>query len=357
MSILVTGGAGFIGSALLRLLSSKSEERLVNVDKLTYAGNLESLSGTVDPCRYSFENVDICDRRALDQVFARHQPTAVFHLAAESHVDRSIDSPVDCVQTNLLGTATLLQVAIEYYQRLTDARASAFRLVHVSTNEVYGDLAGGDAQFSEDCRYAPSSPYSATKAGSDHLVRAWHRTYGLPTIVTNSANNYGPYQFPEKLIPHTILSALTGKPIPIYGDGAQVRDWIHVEDHARALCALLRRGVVGQSYNIGAHCERRNIDVVRAICVLLEKWVPRHRDGAPFESQIAFVADRPGHDVRYALDASKLMRELDWKPREAFSTGLASTVRWYLDNRSWWQRILDGSYRLERLGRGAPAVH
>jgi dTDP-glucose 4,6-dehydratase len=354
MTILVTGGAGFIGSALLRFLSSHSGATLVNVDKLTYAGNLESLSGAVDPARYTFAQLDICDRPALEQVFRRHQPTSVFHLAAESHVDRSIDSPAEFVHTNLVGTATLLQVALQYFRGLRAEQADTFRLVHVSTNEVYGELAAGAGPFTEDSPYSPSSPYSATKAGSDHLVRAWHRTYGLPVLVTNSSNNYGPCQFPEKLIPHTILSALAGNPIPVYGNGSQVRDWIHVEDHVRALYAVLRGGATGATYNISARGEQRNIDVVRAICALLEKSVPRRRGNTPYEDLITFVADRPGHDARYAIDASRIMTELGWKPLEAFASGLEKTVRWYLENRSWWQRILDGSYRLERLGHGEP---
>lgn len=355
MTLLVTGGAGFIGSALLRFLSSRTDARVVNVDKLTYAGNLESLAGAIDPARYSFEQVDICDRPALARVFERHQPTAVLHLAAESHVDRSIDAPEEFLHTNLIGTAMVLQASLKYWRELPAERARSFRVLHVSTDEVYGDLADTGALFTETTPYAPSSPYSATKAGSDHLARAWHRTYGLPVIVTNCSNNYGPCQFPEKLIPHMILSALAGKPLPVYGEGTQVRDWLYVEDHARALHTVLTQGIVGETYNIGGHNEQRNIDVVRAICALLEKHVPRAAGVAPYDSLITFVKDRPGHDTRYAIDAGKIQRELGWVPQETFTTGLEKTVRWYLDNRQWWQRVLDGSYQLERRGEGRVA--
>lgn len=352
MTLLVTGGAGFIGSALVRYLSAHTSESVVNVDKLTYAGNLESLAGAVDPARYSFEQVDICDRPALERVFERYQPTAVLHLAAESHVDRSIDAPEEFIHTNMVGTAMVLQAALKYYRGLQGDRAKDFRLIHVSTDEVYGDLEDSGGFFTETTPYAPSSPYSASKAGSDHLARAWHRTYGLPVIVTNCSNNYGPCQFPEKLIPHMILSALAGKPLPVYGQGTQIRDWLYVEDHARALYTVLKRGAVGQTYNIGGHNEQRNIDVVRAICALLEKLAPRAAGTAPYESLITFVKDRPGHDTRYAIDAGKIKRELGWMPQETFETGLEKTVRWYLDNRQWWARVLDGSYRLERRGVG-----
>lgn len=352
MRILVTGGAGFIGSAVVRHLLASGAERVVNVDKLTYAGNLESLAGAVDPARYSFEQVDICDRPALERVFERYQPTAVLHLAAESHVDRSIDAPEEFIHTNMVGTAMVLQAALKYYRGLQGDRAKDFRLIHVSTDEVYGDLEDSGGFFTETTPYAPSSPYSASKAGSDHLARAWHRTYGLPVIVTNCSNNYGPCQFPEKLIPHMILSALAGKPLPVYGQGTQIRDWLYVEDHARALYTVLKRGAVGQTYNIGGHNEQRNIDVVRAICALLEKLAPRAAGTAPYESLITFVKDRPGHDTRYAIDAGKIKRELGWMPQETFETGLEKTVRWYLDNRQWWARVLDGSYRLERRGVG-----
>jgi dTDP-glucose 4,6-dehydratase len=355
MTLLVTGGAGFIGSALLRYLTATTGERVVNVDKLTYAGNLDSLAGSTDPSRYSFEQVDICDRLELARVLERHQPMAILHLAAESHVDRSIDAPEAFLQTNLIGTAMLLQAALKYWRALPPERAGKFRLVHVSTDEVYGDLEDTGALFTESTPYAPSSPYSATKAGSDHLARAWHRTYGLPVIVTNCSNNYGPCQFPEKLIPHMILSALGGKPLPVYGEGTQVRDWLYVEDHARALHTVLTKGQVGETYNIGGHNEQRNIDVVRTICALLEKHAPRAAGTSPYEMLITFVKDRPGHDTRYAIDAGKIERELGWVPRETFATGLEKTVRWYLENRQWWQRVLDGSYALTRRGEGKVA--
>lgn len=352
MTLLVTGGAGFIGSALVRHLVLHTDAKVVNLDKLTYAANLDSLEGATDPARYDFEQVDICDRSALEEVFARHQPTAVLHLAAESHVDRSIDAPEAFLHTNLIGTGLLLQAALKYFRGMPAERAAEFRFLHVSTDEVYGDLEDTGELFTETTPYAPSSPYSATKAGSDHLARAWHRTYGLPVIVTNCSNNYGPCQFPEKLIPHMILSALAGKQLPVYGQGTQVRDWLYVEDHARALYDVVTRGKVGETYNIGGHNEQRNIEVVRAICALLEKYAPRAAGEAPYESLITYVKDRPGHDTRYAIDASKIERELGWRPRETFSSGLEKTVRWYLDNRRWWQRVLDGSYRLERRGEG-----
>ena len=353
MKLLVTGGAGFIGSALIRFLSSQADTTIVNVDKLTYAGNLESLAGATKSSSYSFEQVDICDRSALNVLFDRHQPDAVLHLAAESHVDRSIDAPDEFLQTNLIGTATLLQATLRYFRTLPPQRAAAFRVVHVSTDEVYGDLEDSGGYFLESTPYAPSSPYSATKAGSDHLARAWHRTYGLPVLVTNCSNNYGPCQFPEKLIPHMVLNALAGKPLPVYGEGTQVRDWLYVEDHARALWTVLTSGAVGETYNIGGHNEQRNIDVVRKICSLLEKHAPRATGRAPYESLITHVRDRPGHDTRYAIDASKIQRELGWVPLETFESGLEKTVRWYLDNRQWWQRVLDGSYQLARIGQGA----
>jgi dTDP-glucose 4,6-dehydratase len=355
MTLLITGGAGFIGSALLRYLAAHSDEKVVNVDKLTYAGNLDSLAGATDPARYRFEQVDICDRPALAAVFERHQPAAVLHLAAESHVDRSIDAPEEFLHTNLIGTAVVLQSALKYYRSLPPERARAFRVLHVSTDEVYGDLEDTGGFFTETTPYAPSSPYSATKAGSDHLARAWHRTYGLPVIVTNCSNNYGPCQFPEKLIPHMVLNALSGKPLPVYGEGTQVRDWLYVEDHARALWTVLTRGELGETYNIGGHNEQRNIDVVRTICALLEKHAPRTAGAAPYESLITYVKDRPGHDTRYAIDAGKIQRELGWTPQETFATGLEKTIRWYLDNRQWWQRVLDGSYQLERRGEGKVA--
>ncbi|UOO82540.1 dTDP-glucose 4,6-dehydratase [Uruburuella testudinis] len=354
MKILITGGAGFIGSALIRHIIRHTEHRVVNVDKLTYAGNLESLAEVEADPRYAFEQVDICSRSALERVFAVHQPDAVMHLAAESHVDRSIDGPAAFVETNIVGTYTLLEAARAYWQQMPSERRTAFRFHHISTDEVYGDLHGSGALFTETTPYAPSSPYSASKASSDHLVRAWHRTYGLPAIITNCSNNYGPYHFPEKLIPLMILNALAGKPLPVYGDGRQIRDWLFVEDHARALYAVITRARVGETYNIGGHNEQANIDVVRSICRLLEEMVPDKPAGvANYEDLISFVADRPGHDVRYAIDAAKIQNDLGWRPQETFESGLRKTVRWYLDNREWWRRVLDGSYRLERLGQGA----
>jgi len=350
MTLLVTGGAGFIGSALVRFLSKHTDAKVLNLDRLTYAANLDSLAGATVADRYAFEQVDICDRARLERVFGQYQPSAVLHLAAESHVDRSIDAPEEFLHTNLIGTGLLLQAALKHFRGLPAERAASFRFLHVSTDEVYGDLGDTGGLFTEATPYAPSSPYSATKAGSDHLARAWHRTYGLPVIVTNCSNNYGPCQFPEKLVPHMILSALGGKPLPVYGQGTQVRDWLYVEDHARALYEVLTRGKVGETYNIGGHNERRNIDVVHSICALLEKFEPRAAGVAPYESLITYVTDRPGHDTRYAIDACKIERELGWTPRETFTTGLEKTVRWYLENRRWWQRVLDGSYRLERRG-------
>lgn len=350
MKVLVTGGAGFIGSAVVRHLIAHTDTSVVNVDKLTYAGNLESLAGAAVSPRYAFEQIDICDRESLQQVFREHVPDVVMHLAAESHVDRSIDAPDDFLRTNLLGTGHLLQAALAHWKTLEPARAAQFRFLHVSTDEVFGDLEDSGGYFTEETPYAPSSPYSATKAGSDHLARAWGRTYKLPVIVTNCSNNYGPYHFPEKLIPHMILNALAGKPLPVYGDGSQIRDWLYVEDHARALCKVVTNGQVGETYNIGGHNEQRNLTVVRTICSLLEELVPHPQGPGGYERLITFVSDRPGHDTRYAIDASKIERELGWKPIETFESGLRKTVRWYLDNKRWWQRVLDGSYRLERIG-------
>ena len=349
--ILVTGGAGFIGSAVVRHIIENTQDSVVNVDKLTYAGNLESLESVENNSRYTFEQVDICDAKALARVFEHHQPDAVMHLAAESHVDRSIDGPAAFIETNIVGTYTLLEAARAYWNSLNDEKKAAFRFHHISTDEVYGDLEGTDDLFTETTPYAPSSPYSASKASSDHLVRAWLRTYGLPTIVTNCSNNYGPFHFPEKLIPLMILNALDGKPLPVYGNGQQIRDWLFVEDHARALYKVVTEGEVGETYNIGGHNEKANIDVVRTICSLLEELVPNKPEGvAKYEDLITYVKDRPGHDVRYAIDAAKIGRELGWKPQETFESGIRKTVEWYLNNKKWWSRVLDGSYNRERLG-------
>ena len=354
MNILVTGGAGFIGSAVIRHLLSNTTHQVGNIDKLTYAGNLESLAPVADSPNYRFYQVDICDRSALDKVFAAFRPDAVMHLAAESHVDRSIDGPSAFIQTNIVGTYTLLEATRHYWNALDDEGKAAFRFHHVSTDEVYGDLEGTDDLFTESTPYAPSSPYSASKASSDHLVRAWQRTYGLPTLMTNCSNNYGPYHFPEKLIPHMILNALAGKPLPVYGDGAQVRDWLFVEDHARALVEVITRGKVGETYNIGGHNELRNLQVVETLCDLLEELAVEKPSGVNnYRELITFVKDRPGHDLRYAIDASKIQAELGWVPQESFDTGIRKTVQWYLDNRQWWQRVLSGEYQLGRLGDNA----
>ncbi|EGQ8521062.1 TPA: dTDP-glucose 4,6-dehydratase [Vibrio parahaemolyticus] len=351
MKIIITGGAGFIGSAVVRHIIRGTQDTVINLDKLTYAGNLESLVDVSESERYYFEQVDICDRAELDRVFSEHQPDMVMHLAAESHVDRSIDGPAAFIETNVMGTYHLLEAARQYWSGLEDARKSAFRFHHISTDEVYGDLEGTDDLFTETTSYAPSSPYSASKASSDHLVRAWQRTYGLPTLVTNCSNNYGPYHFPEKLIPLMILNALDGKPLPVYGDGMQIRDWLFVEDHARALYKVVTEGEIGETYNIGGHNEKANIEVVKTICALLEELRPDKPAGVEsYESLITYVKDRPGHDVRYAIDATKIAQELNWAPEETFESGIRKTVEWYLNNHQWWQRVLDGSYSLERLG-------
>lgn len=349
--ILVTGGAGFIGSAVVRHIIEATQDSVLVLDKLTYAGNLESLSVVADNPRYSFEQVDICDRAALDRVFAEYQPDVVMHLAAESHVDRSIDGPAAFIETNVVGTYTMLEAARHYWQPLDAKKKQGFRFHHISTDEVYGDLHGTDDLFTETTPYSPSSPYSASKASSDHLVRAWLRTYGLPTLVTNCSNNYGPYHFPEKLIPLVILNAVAGKPLPVYGDGAQVRDWLYVEDHARALYQVVTEGVVGETYNIGGHNERKNIEVVHTICDLLEELAPNKPQGVEkYRDLITYVKDRPGHDMRYAIDAGKIDRELGWRPQETFESGIRKTVSWYLNNETWWRRVQDGSYAGERLG-------
>ncbi|SHH75590.1 dTDP-glucose 4,6-dehydratase [Ferrimonas marina] len=351
MVIIVTGGAGFIGSAVVRHIINDTSSTIINIDKLTYAGNLDSLASIEASERYVFERADICDADEMERIFNQYCPDAVMHLAAESHVDRSIDGPADFIQTNIVGTYTLLEAARKYWSGLDASKQAAFRFHHISTDEVFGDLEGTDALFTETTPYAPSSPYSASKASSDHLVRAWQRTYGLPVVVTNCSNNYGPFHFPEKLIPLMILNALDGKPLPVYGDGQQIRDWLFVEDHARALYQVLTKGLVGETYNIGGHNEKANIDVVRTICDLLEELVPQKPNGIEhYQDLITYVKDRPGHDVRYAIDASKIAQELGWKPEETFESGIRKTVEWYLSNETWWRRVLDGSYTRERLG-------
>ncbi|MHC8048845.1 dTDP-glucose 4,6-dehydratase [Klebsiella pneumoniae] len=351
MKILVTGGAGFIGSAVVRHIIENTSDEVRVIDCLTYAGNLESLAPVVGNERYSFSQTDITDAKSVAEQFSAFRPDIVMHLAAESHVDRSIDGPAAFIQTNLIGTFTLLEAARQYWSALDTAQKQTFRFHHISTDEVYGDLHGTDELFTEETPYAPSSPYSASKAGSDHLVRAWNRTYGLPVVVTNCSNNYGPYHFPEKLIPLTILNALAGKPLPVYGNGEQIRDWLYVEDHARALYKVATEGRSGETYNIGGHNERKNIDVVRTICAILDKVVEQKPGNIrQFADLITFVKDRPGHDLRYAIDAAKIQRYLGWVPEETFESGIEKTVHWYLNNTTWWQRVLDGSYAGERLG-------
>ncbi|WP_186007030.1 dTDP-glucose 4,6-dehydratase, partial [Klebsiella michiganensis] len=346
-----TGGAGFIGSAVVRHIIENTSDEVRVIDCLTYAGNLESLAPVAGNKRYSFSQTDITDAKSVAEQFSDFRPDIVMHLAAESHVDRSIDGPAAFIQTNLIGTFTLLEAARQYWSALDTAQKQTFRFHHISTDEVYGDLHGTDDLFTEETPYAPSSPYSASKAGSDHLVRAWNRTYGLPVVVTNCSNNYGPYHFPEKLIPLTILNALAGKPLPVYGNGEQIRDWLYVEDHARALYKVATEGRSGETYNIGGHNERKNIDVVRTICAILDKVVEQKPGNInQFADLITFVKDRPGHDLRYAIDAAKIQRDLGWVPEETFESGIEKTVHWYLNNTTWWQRVLDGSYAGERLG-------
>jgi dTDP-glucose 4,6-dehydratase len=348
MKILVTGGAGFIGSAVIRHLINDTEHEVINLDKLTYAGNLESLRSVENSKRYHFEKVDICDREELKRVFSQYKPERIMHLAAESHVDRSIDGPGDFIQTNIIGTYQLLEVSREYLQTLAEAARANFRFHHISTDEVYGDLENDTDLFTEKTPYAPSSPYSASKASSDHLVRAWRRTFNLPTLITNCSNNYGPYHFPEKLIPLVILNALAGKPLPVYGKGDQIRDWLYVEDHARALVKVLLEGKVGETYNIGGHNEKQNIEVVKTICSILDELSP-HSPVVPHADLIQFVADRPGHDRRYAIDASKIQNELDWVPKETFESGIKKTVQWYLSNTEWIEKTKQ-NYQQQRLG-------
>lgn len=348
MRFLVTGGAGFIGSALIRHLIGHTPHEIAVVDKLTYAGNLDSLAAVSGNSSYRFIHADICDTPRMREVIDSASPDVIMHLAAESHVDRSIDGAGAFIQTNVMGTSVLLAEALSYWRRLPEQRRSRFRFHHISTDEVFGSLGEGGA-FTEEMPYRPNSPYAASKAASDHLVRAWHRTFGLPVVISNSSNNYGPRQFPEKLIPLMILNCLEGKPLPVYGRGENVRDWLFVEDHVRALLLVAERGRTGESYNIGASCERTNIDVVRAICALMERYAPDAALG-PREGLISFVADRPGHDLRYAIDASKIMRELGWAPEESFESGMERTVRWYLANREWWEQLRASIYRGERLG-------
>ena len=355
LNILVTGGAGFIGSAVIRHIINNTEHQVLNVDKLTYAGNLESLISVSNNARYQFSQTDICERTSLDKIFQEFQPDLVMHLAAESHVDRSISGPYAFLETNIIGTYQLLEASRAYWQSLDENKKNMFRFHHISTDEVYGDLEGTTDLFTEETSYSPSSPYSASKASSDHLVRAWNRTYGLPVIVTNCSNNYGPYHFPEKLIPLMILNALQGKPLPVYGNGQQIRDWLFVEDHARALYKVVTEGMIGENYNIGGHNEKANLDVVHGICELLEELAPNKPEGVEnYKDLITYVKDRPGHDIRYAIDASKIKRELGWVPLESFETGLRKTVEWYLNNQEWVSRVQSGEYQswLEKQYQG-----
>ncbi len=347
-NILVTGGAGFIGSALVRHLCARSDYNVLVIDKLTYAGNLSSLAPAMASGKCEFAMVDVCDQGLVARHIEHFQPDIITHLAAESHVDRSVDGPADFIQTNLVGTFSILHAALAYWRTLSAARQGNFRFHHISTDEVFGSL-GNSGYFNEDTRYDPRSPYSASKAGSDHLVRAWQHTYGLPTLVTNCSNNYGPYHFPEKLIPLIILKCLSGDPLPVYGDGSNIRDWLFVDDHVSALTAVFERGKVGETYVIGGNAERSNLDVVQIICDTLDKIQPR-ADGASYRSQITFVEDRPGHDFRYAIDSSKLRTELGWVPKETFESGMSKTINWYLGNRPWWEDILSGQYSGNRLG-------
>ncbi|HLZ82808.1 MAG TPA: dTDP-glucose 4,6-dehydratase [Caulobacteraceae bacterium] len=349
--ILVTGGAGFIGSALVRHLIANTDHQVLNVDKLTYAGNLASLAGVADSNRYSFLRACVCDGPAIREAIRAFRPEVVTHLAAESHVDRSIDGPADFIQTNVVGTFTLLSEVLDYWRGLPDADRGAFRFHHISTDEVFGSL-GAEGFFTEETPYSPRSPYSASKAASDHLVRAWHETYGLPTLVTNCSNNYGPYHFPEKLIPLMIIKAVAGEPLPVYGRGDNVRDWLFVDDHVRALTRIFEAGAAGASYIIGGRAERTNLQVVKGLCACLDRLRPR-ADGRPYEAQITYVADRPGHDHRYAIDPAKLERELGWRAQVTFEDGLMATARWYLANEAWWRPILGGTYAGERLGVSA----
>ena len=351
MKILITGGAGFIGSCVVREICMKDEHEAIVLDKLTYAGNISSLPENYSLTSNLFECVDICDRTKLVDIFEKHKPDSVMHLAAESHVDRSIESPEQFIKTNVLGTYNLLDVSLNYYKELGNSKKSRFKFHHISTDEVFGDIENIESFFTEDSNYDPSSPYSASKASSDHLVRAWHRTFDLPAVITNCSNNYGPYHFPEKLIPHVILNAIEGKRLPIYGDGKQIRDWLYVEDHARALIKVIEEAEAGQTYNIGGNNEKTNLEVVETICDILEDLkIKKPKNLNKFKDLIEFIQDRPGHDRRYAIDATKISKDLNWVPKETFETGLRKTVIWYLNNEDWWREVLSGNYKLERLG-------